>query len=141
MALERLKWARYGFPERKVTEVEKGELANFCPACLQPGINLPDDWTDDPARQVHLCCLLSVLIYLFRWVYKRIFVADGNFKADHVRHKKPAADVWLSPGGGMIPEVHEYMTFLCDAIERLTVSLFSSNQCWCWVPMPFPFIM
>ena len=34
-------------------------------------------------------------------------MADGNFKADHVRHKKPAADVWLSPGGGMIPEVQE----------------------------------
>lgn len=76
-----------------------------------------------------LLCLLPVLIYLFRWVYKRIFVADGNFKADHVRHKKPAADVWLSPGGGMIPEVQEYMTFLRDAIERLTVCLFSSIRC------------
>ena len=54
-------------------------------------------------------------------------MADGNFKADHVRHKKPADDVWLSPGGGMIPEVQEYMTFLRDAIERLTVSLFSSH--------------
>jgi len=69
----------------------------------------------------------SLLIELFRWVYKRIFVADGNFKADHVRHKKPADDVWLSPGGGMIPEKQEYMTFLRDAIERLTVSFFSSN--------------
>ena len=52
-------------------------------------------------------------------------MADGNFKADHVRHKKPADDVWLSDG--MIPEKQEYMTFLRDAIERLTVSFFSSK--------------
>jgi hypothetical protein len=55
-------------------------------------------------------------------VYKRIFVADGNFKADHVRLKKEAGDVWLSEGGGMIPKSEEYMSFLKTAIERLTVS-------------------
>jgi len=48
--MKRLKWAGYGFPKQKVTEVKKGELANFCPACPQPGINIPDNWRDDPAR-------------------------------------------------------------------------------------------
>ena len=57
-----------------------------------------------------------------RWVYKRVFVADGNFKADHVRQKKTDADVWLSEGGGMIPKRDEYQAFLKNAIERLTVS-------------------
>jgi hypothetical protein len=57
-----------------------------------------------------------------RWVYKRIFVADGNFKADHVRQKNAADDVWLSEGSGMIPERKEYLKFLATAIERLTVS-------------------
>ena len=50
--MKRLKWAGYGFPKRKVAEVKKGELMNFCPACPQPSINIPDNWTDDHARQV-----------------------------------------------------------------------------------------
>lgn len=60
----------------------------------------------------------------FRWVYKRIFVADGNFKADHVRQKNEVDDVWLSEGSGMIPKRQEYFSFLATAIERLTVSIF-----------------
>jgi hypothetical protein len=63
------------------------------------------------------------LTYKYRWVYKRIFVADGNFKADHVRQKTAAGDVWLSEGGGMIPKRDEYLAFLKSAIERLTVSV------------------
>jgi hypothetical protein len=55
-------------------------------------------------------------------VFKRIFVADGNFKADHVRQLKSAGDVWLSEGGGIIPKRDEYYSFLETAIERLTVS-------------------
>jgi hypothetical protein len=48
-------------------------------------------------------------------------VADGNFKADHVRQKNES-DVWLSDGSGMIPQKQEYLSFLATAIERLTVS-------------------
>ncbi len=56
-----------------------------------------------------------------RWVFRRVFVADGNFKADHVRQDKAAADIWLSEGGGMDPPRWEYRQFLKTAIERLTV--------------------
>jgi hypothetical protein len=65
--------------------------------------------------------ILLLKIYK-RWVYKRVFVADGNFKADHVRQKNEVGDVWLSDGSGMIPQQQEYLTFLATAIERLTVS-------------------
>lgn len=58
-----------------------------------------------------------------RWVYKRLFVADGNFKADHVRQKTISGDVWLSEGSGIIPKREEYQSFLRFATERLTVSL------------------
>ena len=51
-------------------------------------------------------------------------MADGNFKADHVRQKNESGDVWLSEGGGMIPKRCDYMDFLKSAIERLTVSAF-----------------
>jgi hypothetical protein len=46
--------------EHPVTEaidkVPRGKLASFCPACPQPGINLPPDWEDDPERY---CALIS----------------------------------------------------------------------------------
>jgi CxC2 like cysteine cluster associated with KDZ transposases len=103
--LKKLKWA--GVAHRSETgDLKPGELANFCPACPQPGINLPDDWPDDHER----------------WVYQRSFVADGNFKADHVRQKNTGDDVWLSEGGGMTATRLSYETFLRTAIERSTVS-------------------
>jgi len=48
-----------------------------------------------------------------------VFVADGNFKADHVRQTKPSKDVWLSEG--MVPKRQEYFAFLKSAMERFTV--------------------
>jgi hypothetical protein len=33
---------------------QPGALAIFCPACPQPGINLPDDWHKDPKRYWNL---------------------------------------------------------------------------------------
>jgi hypothetical protein len=64
--MKKLKWAGFGQKAADPMKVTPGELSIFCPACLQPGINLPDDWELDPNR----------------WVYKRFFVADGNFKAE-----------------------------------------------------------
>ena len=65
---------------------------------------------------------VSTLIHLPRWVYQRFFVADGNFKADHVRQRNPASDVWLSEGRGMMAGNVEYQEFLTSAVDRLTVS-------------------
>jgi hypothetical protein len=48
-------------------------------------------------------------------------VADGNFKADHVKQKTDN-DVWLFDGGGMIPNQKEYSAFLKKALEIPTVS-------------------
>ena len=61
-------------------------------------------------------------IFMFnRWVYRRFFVADGNFKADHVRQRH-TSDLWLSEGAGMISRRDEYEEFLKAAVERSTVS-------------------
>lgn len=58
-----------------------------------------------------------------RFVYRRVFVADGNFKADHVRQTHPSNDVWLSEGSGMFPKCQEYFAFLKTAMEKHTVPL------------------
>jgi len=48
--MKRLKWAGYGNNNKTADKVLPGELSVFCPACPQPGINLPEDWLDDILR-------------------------------------------------------------------------------------------
>jgi hypothetical protein len=49
--MKKLKWAGFGHgTEQPTNTIESGVLANFCPACPQPGINLPAEWHTDPQR-------------------------------------------------------------------------------------------
>jgi CxC2 like cysteine cluster associated with KDZ transposases len=48
--MKRLKWAGYGHNQRDPLTPEPGTLANFCPACPQVGINIPENWKDDVNR-------------------------------------------------------------------------------------------
>ncbi|KAI0738383.1 hypothetical protein C8Q80DRAFT_1262908 [Daedaleopsis nitida] len=59
-----------------------GDLALRCPACPHPGINIPDNWKDDPEQ----------------WKYSRAVVLDGNFSARHRPMKNPEEDVRLADG-------------------------------------------
>jgi hypothetical protein len=105
--VKKLRWAGYGQRVGQPITPKSGELGNFCPACPQVGINLPDNWKED----------------LNRWVFRRVITADGNFKADHVRQKSATEDVWLSDGVGMTTNSADYKSFLKTASERNTVSV------------------
>lgn len=48
--MKKLKWAGFGHHKRDTDDLQAGELALYCPACPQPGINLPDDWKGDRNR-------------------------------------------------------------------------------------------
>jgi hypothetical protein len=48
------KWFGYGHDTDK--EPGNGDLAFFCPACPQPGINLPDNWRELPNPLVKWSC-------------------------------------------------------------------------------------
>jgi hypothetical protein len=50
--MKRLKWAGYGHNQQDPLNPEPGSLANFCPACPQVGINIPENWKDDVNRWV-----------------------------------------------------------------------------------------
>jgi hypothetical protein len=50
--MKRLKWAGYGHNQKDPLNPEPGSLANFCPACPQVGINIPENWKDDVNRWV-----------------------------------------------------------------------------------------
>jgi len=41
-----------GLGHETKAELQPGSLAIFCPACPQPGINLPDEWDQDPKRYI-----------------------------------------------------------------------------------------
>jgi hypothetical protein len=38
---------KFGFGHDREKKPGNGDLAEFCPACPQPGINIPDDWHTD----------------------------------------------------------------------------------------------
>jgi hypothetical protein len=46
--LKSRKW--HGFGHETNREPGKGELALFCPTCPQPGVNLPENWKEDPNK-------------------------------------------------------------------------------------------
>jgi hypothetical protein len=52
--MKKLKWAGYAGSAKKAMDVGPGELAIFCPACPQQGINIPDNWREDNARHVDI---------------------------------------------------------------------------------------
>ena len=59
--MKRLIWAGYGHNQRDPLNPEPGSLANFCPACPQVGINIPENWKDDVNRWVtkYLDCAVA----------------------------------------------------------------------------------
>ncbi|KAH9905072.1 uncharacterized protein B0H18DRAFT_1132231 [Fomitopsis serialis] len=59
-----------------------GDLAHFCPACPQPGVNIPADWEVDDRK----------------YLYARGYVMDGNFHTEQMKMRKPENDVPLMPG-------------------------------------------
>ncbi|KAG1868423.1 hypothetical protein F4604DRAFT_1927293 [Suillus subluteus] len=78
--LKLLKWNGFCHERR---DLKDGELALFCPACPQPGINVAVPTKDDPSP---------------KWLYTRSLVMDGNFKAEHLHPTHPEDKVWLTDG-------------------------------------------
>ncbi|GBE79973.1 hypothetical protein SCP_0211750 [Sparassis crispa] len=93
------KW--HGFSHNALHPVEKGGLAIFCPTCPQPGLNLPFDWQADPVQ----------------WKFKRGFVMDGNFSAEHMKMKHSEEDVALSDGQAFMVSQEDYKAHLAVAME------------------------
>ncbi|KAH9017834.1 hypothetical protein EDB85DRAFT_1874207 [Lactarius pseudohatsudake] len=78
-----------------------GCMAIFCPACPQPGINLPKDWKTayEP------------------YVLIRTFIMDGNFSAEHMKHRSGEKDVSLSAGMAFMANPDAYKAHLRSGKE------------------------
>ncbi|KAK7686644.1 hypothetical protein QCA50_010244 [Cerrena zonata] len=96
---------RAGYAYRQANSIPPGGLALFCPACPQPGINLPDDWMNDPDRTK----------------YMRTLLVDGNFKQDHLAMKYDSDNVPLSDGHGYIVTRAPFDAYLAATSDPVTV--------------------
>ena len=56
------------------------------------------------------------------WLRRRILVTDGNFKADHMKMKRPELDVVLTDGEGYFVEDAPYQEHLRDFQDIRQVS-------------------
>src|SRR5258705_13935429 len=55
------------------------------------------------------------------YLYMRSFVADGNFKVDHLKQKNNLSDVWFINGEAFMTNVDRYEVHLQTAIEHKLV--------------------
>ncbi|KAG1800082.1 hypothetical protein EV424DRAFT_1474860 [Suillus variegatus] len=100
--LKLLKWNRFAHEKRQPAS---GELALFCPACPQPGINAsqPDQRDkNDP-----------------EWLYARSLVMDGNFKAEHLHPTRLEDEVWLTDGMCFMVTRDKYKAHLTNAKDHV----------------------
>lgn len=90
------------------------ELAHFCAACPQPGINLPENWKEDVDASK----------------YHRGYVLDGNFVNVHQASLVEEKDVWLKSGESFMVERTRYEEHLVSTTERKEVCTRSEFCCW-----------
>ncbi|KAG6825488.1 hypothetical protein H0H92_003581, partial [Tricholoma furcatifolium] len=67
-------------PDGAVAGTKEGECAVLCPACPQPGINLPDGWEHTPSDKQHLYALFLGIDANFR--LKRKYISDDTRDPD-----------------------------------------------------------
>lgn len=72
----------------------------------------------------------------------RSFVADGNFKAIHLKQKDDESDVWLTSGEGFMTNEPRYQRHLGIALESKSVSIHGASlllsECTSGSLMPSP---
>lgn len=95
------------------TNVPDGSMAIFCPACPQPGINLPEDWKTKYTPYVIIPHLIITACTCFhRAQLIRTFIMDGNFSAEHMRHRSGDRDVFLSAGTAFMANLESFQAHL-----------------------------
>ncbi|KAG1836783.1 hypothetical protein DFJ58DRAFT_719005 [Suillus subalutaceus] len=113
----------------KDDQPKDGDLALFCPACPQLGINL-DLSTGTVAQSDDTPS----------WLMTRYLVMDGNFKAEHMDPVNPSDKVSLMDGLGFMVSDERYKRHLAtarDHVQRLEATGIGGCACarhGCFVP-------
>ncbi|KAF7373659.1 hypothetical protein MSAN_00576700 [Mycena sanguinolenta] len=93
--VQMLKRAGRGHDPAGIAGTQVGECALLCPACPQPGKNLPPDWRDAPDDKQFLYALFLAL--------------DANFRLKRKDVSSEEKDPGLANGWAFYCEVEEYM--------------------------------
>ena len=92
-----------------------GDCAVLCPACPQPGKNLPDDWEFAPwaKRYVLMPCNCDAAVNLdFSWLYALFVALDANFCLKRKAISSDEADPSLSSGWAYFVDECAYKEYL-----------------------------
>ncbi|TCD59870.1 hypothetical protein EIP91_011272 [Steccherinum ochraceum] len=100
--LHALKRAGRGHDPAGVAATTPGSLAIECPACPQPGRNLPNGWENSPADTL--------------WMYFLFLMVDANFR---LRCKERGLDdVELGSGWSLFVEENAYLQHVADFADQ-----------------------
>lgn len=110
--LQMLKRAGRGHDPGGIAATSPGECALLCPACPQPGKNLPPDWKDKPEEKQYVlqspakpCPKLS----LHRFLYALFLAMDANFRLKRKDVSSEEKDPGLGDGWSFYCSVKAYM--------------------------------
>ncbi|KAJ7022851.1 hypothetical protein C8F04DRAFT_970965 [Mycena alexandri] len=96
--LEMLKRAARGHDPAGVEATQAGECALLCPACPQPGKNLPPDWKEAPKSR--------------RFLYALFLALDANFRMRRKKVSSEEKDLSLGDGWSFYCEIAPYYSYL-----------------------------
>lgn len=102
--MKQRKWS--GQPYDRETACTAGSMALFCATCPQPGVNLPEDWQQDPDREAYI----------------RMFAMDGNFTAVHQKRHNAMSEQRLTDGELYMVSEKRYHAHLASTVEVREVS-------------------
>ncbi|KAG1732347.1 hypothetical protein EDB19DRAFT_1831363 [Suillus lakei] len=97
------RFARGHCPDGILT-TEPGQCAVLCPACPQPGINLPEDWEDASSDK--------------RWLYALFIGIDTNFHLKRKFVSSDTVDPGINKGWSYFVEEKAYKAYLEDHKDR-----------------------
>jgi hypothetical protein len=110
-----LKRAGRGHDPAGVNATQEGECTVLCPACPQPGKNLPEDWRQVPKSKVYVISLLVAStsdVVAYRWLYALFLAIDANFRLKRKIISKDAVDPSLSRGWAYFVDDKTYQEHL-----------------------------
>lgn len=97
-----LKRAGRGHESTGAMGTQPGGCAVLCPACPQPGLNLPNGWEDAPeeTRYVHyyFSVQASFMTWISRFLYSLFLAIDANFRLKRKAVSSDMADPGLCNG-------------------------------------------
>ncbi|KAH7906735.1 hypothetical protein BJ138DRAFT_1219206 [Hygrophoropsis aurantiaca] len=96
--LRSLKRSGRGHDPAGIEGTQEGQCAVICPACPQPGMNLPDGWENHSSS--------------YQWLYALFVASDANFRMDRLNKSSEKTDPSLGSGWHYFVEQTKFKAIL-----------------------------